>query len=72
MSEWSTFADGEDCQDCNHYEKQIEKQDKKILLLESGLSEIQKMVDDREAMQTLGLMMLGPISRKLKQIIEGK
>ena len=34
------------------------------------LEELQTMIDDRDSMQTIGLSMLGPISRKLKEIIQ--
>ncbi len=38
--------------------------------LKDFLKEILGMVDNREDMQVLGLMMLGPISRKIKSTLE--
>jgi len=37
--------------------------------VKSLLEEILNMVDDKNSMQILGLMMLAPISRRLKQMI---
>lgn len=40
------------------------------IFLKDFLKEVLSMVDDREAMQINGLMMLGPISRKIKETLE--
>jgi hypothetical protein len=40
------------------------------VVLKDFLKEILGMIDDRESMQILGLMMLAPISRKIKAFLE--
>ena len=42
----------------------------RIAELEDGVQEILTMAENKNDMQVIGLMMIGPISRKLREILE--